>query len=246
MALADEEIVVIVLCSAVFLIAVIILCVWVWKKMQSNPGAKPYRSAEVSDALSIISPTPGLRDYPSPLIIHLTPRVPHCEVYVKIVHESNSLFNYYSSKANDDVSVYDDNVVSEEIKDRLMGYLLVKDPITLVKPGGYIIRVHSLLKENGDQQSEVTNHHYTVVAPGPMPILSPPPPGISFLQPPRIIPDAGEVTTLTAIQIVLAGNHHNGKEYIVYSTDNTFPSIVYTGPFTLTVPTGSNYADYTI
>ncbi|KAH9593548.1 hypothetical protein LSM04_009730 [Trypanosoma melophagium] len=50
--------------------------------------------------------------------------------------------------------------------------------------------------------------------------------------PPRIIPEKGEVTTFTSI-IIAPNEESTTPDQIRYSIDGSFPSLLYTGPFTL-------------
>ncbi|KAF5221505.1 hypothetical protein ECC02_005392 [Trypanosoma cruzi] len=53
--------------------------------------------------------------------------------------------------------------------------------------------------------------------------------------PPRIIPEKGEVTTFTPINIALSESSTT-PDQIRYSVDGSPPSLLYTGPFTLSLP----------
>ena len=122
--------------------------------------------------------------------------------------------------------------------------------------------------------SDVRQYHYTVVREGEGHSVTfvedePAPPAMPYsprgglpIAPPRIIPDSGEVTDITPIKIVLSGGANGplaadmsvfsnagnggGAEHILYSTDNSFPSVMYTGPFTLSIPRGQLSARYTV
>nr|CCC92083.1 conserved hypothetical protein [Trypanosoma congolense IL3000] len=146
-------------------------------------------------------------------------------------------------------------------------YLLYSQPLVLVNPGRYVISAHTVSSSkrfvgavhrfcfdlgqrdiHSESPSEEMNlintqantlggdclspRHRDVMAEDDTTLRHRP-------LPPRIIPSEGEVTTFTPI-VIAPNKESTTPDQIRYSVDGTYPSLLYTGPFTLSVPPPSS------
>ncbi|ESL12092.1 hypothetical protein TRSC58_00146 [Trypanosoma rangeli SC58] len=135
-------------------------------------------------------------------------------------------------------------------------FMLYTEPLEFVDPGSYMIYAYAVYpslqvvgpihqfsfevvsEERAAPRVELQDlQQVSVNIPrgGPGSPSFAPPGGHARPLPPRIIPERGEVTTFTPITIAL-NEDSTTPDQIRYSVDGSHPSLLYTGPFTLSVP----------
>lgn len=241
------------LCGVVVLVVIFVVTMWCCcfrtdkKVALVQPAPVPTVSCTPPDG----------RSYPSPLVVHLRnntqkPR----EIYVKVIHESQDQYDRYAALrgSNDPAAMADVSILNRSAQRReasartardeeQIGYMEYRSPLTLVEPGSYVIRAHTLR----DGIADIQHFYFHIEAPHASVRMVPDNIERPLLAPPLIMPSSGEVTSSTHIKIIIEDETGcTGREMIKYSTDGTFPAVLYTGPFTVPVPHRANFHDCVI
>jgi hypothetical protein len=173
-------------------------------------------------------PSEGI--YPRPLVVQLTALHPNVDILLRIVRQEDPHPPPAANPAEVSVS----------------GFLLYRDELVFDWPGTYYVMTHTI----SDDKKLSELQQFCFIVTGAVALSN-------VLEPPRIVPGTGEVTTFTRIQL-LPGRDHNvrvlpdgscagsdspqGVTYR-YSIDGSFPFILYTGPFLIPLEKNQNQAD---
>ncbi|CBH13328.1 hypothetical protein, conserved [Trypanosoma brucei gambiense DAL972] len=263
-ATVKPEIVIAVLsmCGLLTVVVIILLvCSW-WSRRKAGAyaGSALYRGFKRRHQFELVC-TPGPGAHPAPLEVQLrTSHVDPCDILVDVQYTPPGFLKECNRTAVSPARLLGaDEHYGEQ-------YLLYSHPFVFRGPGRYTVNAHTVSPSmryvgavhnfcfdvlpgdtpsgSGDTEMEASCQHAddffrhdfstqrdVATKCSITPIRHP--------LPPRIIPNEGEVTTFTPI-IITTNNESTTADQIRYSVDGRYPSLLYTGPFTLSVPPFSN------
>ncbi|CCD20467.1 hypothetical protein ERJ75_001237000 [Trypanosoma vivax] len=210
-------------------------------------------------------PSPGIHYSPLVVTLHSSSNEP-CDILIDVAHTphhmlSDNVAGITASRGDTSTDSAAQLLSSNESHGE--HFQLYRSPLQFTRPGTYTIKAHTVYPNlrilgavhnftfdvHANNQSTMNDAKVEQLQgqerlPDPSPQsprfdLADRAAGVTERQgrlfPPRIVPEDGEVTTFTPI-VISPSEDGAPPDQIRYSVDGTYPSILYTAPFTLSVP----------
>ncbi|RNF07255.1 hypothetical protein TraAM80_03376 [Trypanosoma rangeli] len=241
---------------ALLLVLILAVLIYYWYQLRRRKGIMNYLMYPGFTRHHILElscvPSPGVHQ--SPLVVQLQCLQQHpCDILLDVKFVPGP-----GAAVNSGIGGGADNIVRLLGTDECYGdhFMLYTEPLEFIDPGSYTVYAYAVYpslqvvgsvhqfsfgvvsEERAAPRVELQDSQQISVnieRSGPGSPSFAPRGGHARPLPPRIIPERGEVTTFTPVTIAL-NEGSTTLDQIRYSVDGSHPSLLYTGPFTLSVP----------